>query len=59
MPKDLSINRGLYPDYQTMTLTTSLWKKDDANCCGTGGKLSANLVIENDKLNAKDFKITK
>jgi copper chaperone CopZ len=55
LPPELSINKGIYPDYKTMTVETSLWKKDDPNCCPTGGKITARLGLKNDKVVVESY----
>jgi hypothetical protein len=55
LPTGLNINKGLYPNLETMTVESDVWKKDDTNCCATGGKVRATLEIKDDKLIVKSF----
>jgi hypothetical protein len=50
LPPGLGVNKGIYPDYEKMTVETGVWKKDDPNCCPSGGKLSAKLSLKNDRV---------
>jgi uncharacterized protein len=37
LPKGMTANKGIFPDYRTMTAETPLWRSGDGNCCPTGG----------------------
>ena len=58
IPSDLKIQKGLYPDFDHMTVESGLWKKNDTNCCPSGGQFTAKLSVDNDKLVVTDFKQT-
>lgn len=57
LPKGLFINKGLYPDYAKMALSTDVWKSDDPNCCPSGGKVRAALDIKDDRVVLKSFNL--
>ncbi len=56
IPASLSIEKGLYPDYSKMTVESGLWKKNDPNCCASGGQFTAKLSVANDRLVVTDYK---
>jgi hypothetical protein len=45
VPTNLHIAKGIWPDLKTMTADIGLYKKDDANCCPTGGRAYVKLKI--------------
>jgi hypothetical protein len=51
----LTINKGLYPNFERMTVDSDVWKKEDPNCCPTGGKIHATLSLLGDKFVVKSF----
>jgi hypothetical protein len=55
LPAGITINKGLYPNFSKMTLESELWKKDDPNCCPSGGKIEAQLSIQDDELQLKSI----
>jgi hypothetical protein len=55
LPKGLSANKGIYPDYATMTAATALWRKNDSNACAEGGRAAIHLVWRGDAIALKDF----
>jgi hypothetical protein len=59
LPKGLSANKGIYPDYATMTAATALWRKNDSNACAEGGRAAIHLVWRGDRIALKDFRMVK
>jgi hypothetical protein len=59
LPKGLSANKGIYPDYATMTAETALWRKNDSNACAEGGRAAINLAWHGDAIALKDFHMVK
>lgn len=57
LPDGLEIWKGVYPDYKTLTATTSLWRKEDANCCPTGGQATIRLGIDGNRLAVREVTI--
>jgi hypothetical protein len=49
-PKDYQVRRGAGFDLEKLSLSSPLWKGDDADCCPTGGTLSATFAIKKSKL---------
>ena len=45
LPAGLEIWKGIWPDLETMTARTGLYRRDDANCCPTGGSALIHLTI--------------
>ena len=58
LPKDKEIWGGVRINIQQLTAESQLWKKTDANACGTAGKITWNLEISNNKVLVKDRKIS-
>jgi hypothetical protein len=50
IPSSLAINKGIWPDLKKMTAEAYLYRKGDANCCPTGGKMLLKLGIRRDRL---------
>jgi len=59
LPKGLSANKGIYPDYATMTAATALWRKNDSNACAEGGRAAIDLTWRGDAIALKDFHMVK
>jgi len=53
----LSINKGIWPDLKKMSAEAYLYRKNDANCCPTGGKINIRLTIMNGCLAVKSTRI--
>ena len=56
LPKGLGAWKGVYPDYDTLTAETPLWKEGDGNCCPTGGRAFIRLDIKNRRLAIVDVR---
>lgn len=54
LPPNHGIWKGGRFDIKTLSYQTHTWRDGDANCCPTGGKLSATYAIENDSLVIKE-----
>jgi hypothetical protein len=50
LPKGLSAQKGIYPDYARMTASTPLWRADDGNASPNGGRASIRLAWRGDKV---------
>lgn len=59
LPAGLEIWKGVWPDIKTMTATTSLWRRDDANCCPSGGTAAVTLAVKDGRLVIKSLEISK
>ena len=46
LPAGLAVWKGVYPDFETMTADTPLWKEGDGNCCPTGGRALIHLALK-------------
>jgi uncharacterized protein len=53
VPKGLTANKGIYPDYRAMTAETPLWRSGDGNCCPTGGRAFVTLALAGHRLVVK------
>lgn len=58
LPGGMGVWKGVYPDYETFTATTALWKDGDANCCPTGGFVAVTLRMAGDRLVIDGAKVT-
>lgn len=59
LPAGLEIWKGVWPDIKTMTATTGLWRRDDANCCPSGGTAAVTLAVKDGRLVIKSLEIRK
>jgi len=59
LPKGLSANKGIYPDYARMTAATPLWRKSDGNVCPEGGRAAIDLSWRGDAIAMKGFHMVK
>jgi hypothetical protein len=50
LPKGLSAQKGIYPDYVRMTASTPLWRSRDGNASPSGGNASIRLAWQGDKI---------
>ncbi|MGG5820441.1 lysozyme inhibitor LprI family protein [Falsiroseomonas sp. HW251] len=50
VPRDLSVRRGVYPDYGSMTARSPLWGAGDGDCCAAHGSIEADLAWNGDRL---------
>ncbi len=57
IPKGLQIRKGLWPDLETMTAETGLFRMNDANCCPTGGTAQIKLMLRANRFAVLDVKI--
>lgn len=55
LPKGLSINRGIWPDYAQQVANIPLYTRNDPNCCPTGGTARIRLGLENGRLVTRSF----
>jgi hypothetical protein len=56
-PPDLTNENGYWPDLRTLTTTGALWRGDDAHCCPTGGSVSVQLGIVDNRFVLKSLDI--
>jgi hypothetical protein len=45
IPSGLEIRKGIWPDIKTMQASAGLYRRDDANCCPTGGVARIRLAL--------------
>lgn len=59
-PPDLTNQNGYWPDLRTLTTDGALWRPDDAHCCPSGGSVSVQLGIVENRfvLRALDIKVS-
>ncbi len=57
VPRDRHITRGVYPDYRTMTVRSSLWGPNDPDCCASYGTMEADLGWSGDRLVVREVRI--
>ena len=57
LPKGLEVWKGIWPDYRRMRATTGLYRKNDGNCCPTGGTANVTLKLEGNRLVLTGLKI--
>ncbi|HEY1612313.1 MAG TPA: hypothetical protein VGF97_01300 [Rhizomicrobium sp.] len=50
LPKGLSAQKGIYPDYGTMTAKTDLWRETDSNACASGGAADIALALSGTRI---------
>lgn len=53
LPADLKIHKGIWPDLKNMKAVAGLYKKDDANCCPTGGRALIDLGLQENSITLK------
>jgi len=54
IPAGRALRKGIWPDLNAMTVEASLYREGDANCCPTGGRLTATLAIQDRKFVLND-----
>ncbi len=59
LPKGLSANKGIFPDWKTMTAATALWRDADANCCPSGGGANLTLRLDGNRVVLDRIELTK
>jgi hypothetical protein len=57
LPKGLTMQKGVYPNYATMSASTLLWRAKDAVCCGTGGRAAIRLEWQGDRVALGSYRI--
>lgn len=57
LPRGYGAWKGIYPDYETLTAETPLWRSNDGNCCPTGGRAEIRLGWEGDRLVLRDLRV--
>ena len=45
LPENHFITKGIRIDYETLTGESHVWKREDANCCPSGGRITFRLAI--------------
>ena len=59
LPTGISANKGIFPDWKTMTATTALWRDADANCCPSGGGANLTLRLDGARIVLDRIELTK
>ena len=57
LPKGMGAWKGIYPDYDSLTAETPLWKDGDGNCCPTAGRAFIHLELKDRRLAIVDVQI--
>lgn len=57
LPKGLSIQRGIWPDYTQQTAIIPLYTSKDPNCCPSGGSARVKIGLENGQLVTRSIEI--
>lgn len=57
LPKGMGAWKGIYPDYDTLTAETPLWKDGDGNCCPTAGRALIRLELKSHRLAIVDVRV--
>jgi hypothetical protein len=57
LPAGLAVWKGIYPDYETMTAETPVWKEGDGNCCPTGGRALIHLALKDQRIALERFSL--
>ncbi len=50
IPVGLAINKGIWPDFQTMKAEAPLYRHEDCNSCPSGGTVQLTLDVENNEI---------
>jgi hypothetical protein len=50
LPPGFQVWKGVSVDPATLTASSDLWRENDANCCPTGGRFDAELVLNGERL---------
>jgi len=56
-PPDLTNQNGYWPDLSTLTTSGALWRPDDAHCCPSGGSVSVQLGIVDNRFVLRSLEI--
>jgi len=59
LPKGLSVLKGVYPDYATMTADTPLWREQDGPTCAEGGRAHVDLQWRGDRIAVGSVRLVK
>lgn len=59
LPNGMGAWKGIYPDLETMTAETPIWKSGDGNCCPTGGRAFIRLELKDRRLAIADLRFEK
>ena len=57
LPKGLEVRKGIYPDYTTMTASSPLWRKGDADACAGGGHAEIALAWSRNRIALAGVKV--
>jgi len=58
LPKGYGVWKGIDYDFIGMGGSSDLWRKDDANCCATGGRIYFEFAVEGTSLVLKDVQLS-
>jgi hypothetical protein len=59
LPAGLSVWKGVFPDYAALGACTPLWRKQDGNCCPTGGRADLALGWRGDRIALDSIRLRK
>lgn len=59
LPRGTQVGSGVWPNLNTMTAEVFLYRKNDPNCCPSGGRALVTLSVEKGRFNIRSVKITK
>ncbi|QWV95286.1 hypothetical protein KP004_08975 [Geomonas oryzisoli] len=59
LPRGTHVLSGVWPDLKSMTAEVLLYRKNDPNCCPSGGTAFVTLSIEKGRFNIRSVKVTK
>jgi hypothetical protein len=57
IPDGLAINKGIWPNLETLTATAPLYRGSDPNCCPSGGEMNVQLEITGGRLSIKSVTV--
>ena len=59
LPAGLEVWKGVYIDFKTLKAATPLWRPNDGNCCGTGGRADLTVKIVGDTVVLDQLRVTR
>jgi uncharacterized protein YecT (DUF1311 family) len=59
LPAGLGVWKGVFPDYSALSACTPLWRKQDGNCCPTGGRADLALGWRGDRIALQSIRLRK
>lgn len=58
LPAGREVWKGIWPDWDTLSAQTPLWKPSDGNCCPTAGSASIQLRLRGARLEIESVKLS-